>query len=133
MPDYTMMQFIDDAQRTKSDHITGLKCEPSAQGFNPKGVDMLHAVIGISTEGGELLDAFKKSIFYGKPLDVVNLDEEMGDVLWYIAIYAKARGTTFEALAERIVKKLQARYPEKFTSEHALNRNLEVERKILET
>jgi hypothetical protein len=30
------------------------------------------------------------------------------------------------------ISKLEARYPEKFTQENALNRNLENERKILE-
>ena len=35
-------------------------------------------------------------------------------------------------IAEVNIKKLQARYPEKFTSEKALNRDLETERKILE-
>lgn len=95
-------------------------------------VDVLHAVVGISTEAGELLDVAKKAMFYGKPVDYVNLDEEMGDVLWYIAIYANQRGTTIEKLAEVNNAKLKARFPNKFTAFHANNRDLFIERGILE-
>ena len=51
-------------------------------GFNK---DVRHMQMGVKTELGELLDAFKKHYIYGKPLDKVNLLEEAGDVLWYIA------------------------------------------------
>jgi len=33
---------------------------------------------------------------------------------------------------ENNINKLRVRYPEKFTEENALNRNLELERKVLE-
>jgi len=94
--------------------------------------DILHAIIGISTEGGELLDVVKKAMFYAKPVDYVNLDEEIGDVLWYIAIYCNARGTTIEDICKTNNEKLKARFPDKFTTYHANNRDLEKERKILE-
>lgn len=41
-------------------------------------------------------------------------------------------GFTPEVVAETNINKLKARYPEKFTSEKALNRDLDTERKILE-
>ena len=50
----------------------------------------------------------------------------------YIAIYATARGTTIEALATINNLKLRARYPNKFRSEDALQRNLDLEREVLE-
>lgn len=51
-----------------------------------KELDLLHCVTGLVTESAELVDAIKKHVFYGKPLDVVNIKEELGDLLWYIAI-----------------------------------------------
>lgn len=93
---------------------------------------LLHAGIGIATESGEFLDALKKTVFYGKELDKVNLKEELGDVLWYIAIAMDELGTDFETEMNRNIEKLSARYPEKFTSEKAMNRDLDTERKILE-
>lgn len=94
--------------------------------------DVMHAIVGISTEAGEALDALKKTMFYGKPLDLVNLDEEMGDVLWYMALYFNHRGIDFEQVMQRNIDKLRARFPEKFTQENALTRDLATEREILE-
>lgn len=94
--------------------------------------DIIHAAFGVATEGGEILDAIKKYIFYGKNLDVTNLDEEMGDVLWYIAIYCNARQITIEHLMKQNIDKLSTRYPERFTEYHALHRDLVAEREALE-
>ena len=97
-----------------------------------KIVDILHAIIGIATEGGELLDPIKKAMFYGKPLDLVNLDEEIGDIMWYVSIYCTARGTTIEQICEQNNAKLKTRYPDKFTESAANNRDLAKERSVLE-
>jgi NTP pyrophosphatase (non-canonical NTP hydrolase) len=88
--------------------------------------------MGASTEAGELLDSLKKAIFYGKELDVVNFKEELGDILWYIAIAYHELGGSFEEGMEVNIAKLRARYGDKFTAARALKRDLDVERKILE-
>jgi NTP pyrophosphatase (non-canonical NTP hydrolase) len=99
-----------------------------------KGHDMnlLHAAMGISTESGELMDAFKRKLFYGKPLDVVNVKEEIGDIMWYVAILLRELDLDFHELLQLNINKLTARFPEKFTEHHALNRDLGTERNILE-
>jgi NTP pyrophosphatase (non-canonical NTP hydrolase) len=94
--------------------------------------DLMHAAAGVCTEGGELMDVFKKFHFYGKPIDWVNVQEEIGDVLWYLALACRASGTSLEVIAEKNIAKLKARYPEKFTNFRAINRDLETERKFLE-
>jgi NTP pyrophosphatase (non-canonical NTP hydrolase) len=94
--------------------------------------DLLHGVLGVGTEGGELLDIVKKNQFYGKPIDWVNVREEIGDVLWYLALLARASGTTLEACGELNIKKLEKRYPKAFTAQRALHRDLEDERRALE-
>jgi NTP pyrophosphatase (non-canonical NTP hydrolase) len=93
---------------------------------------ILHGIIGISTESGELLDAIKKHLMYGKPLDEVNIKEEVADCFWYMAILADTLGFSFEEIQERNIAKLKARFGDKFTEESAINRDLEKERKILE-
>lgn len=108
--------------------IAALRTAPVASADH----DLLHAVMGLVTETGELMDALKKQHAYGKPLDLVNLREEAGDVLWYLPLLCRALGVSLETVAETNIAKLRARYPEKFTSGHALNRDLETERKILE-
>jgi NTP pyrophosphatase (non-canonical NTP hydrolase) len=99
-----------------------------------KGHDMnlLHGAIGICTEAGELLDAFKKKLYYGKELDVTNVKEEIGDMMWYVAILMRELNLDFDELLQINIDKLRARYPEKFSEANALNRDLKKERDILE-
>jgi NTP pyrophosphatase (non-canonical NTP hydrolase) len=54
---------------------------PSAEHSN-----LQHAGMGLITEVGEIVDSFKRSWFYHKDLDLANIKEEIGDVLWYIAV-----------------------------------------------
>ena len=130
-----ILQYQKEAQNTKSSSFNapyrfiGAGTEKMTE---QQLQDILHASVGIATEAGEFLDSFKKAMFYGTPIDLVNLDEEIGDHLWYIAIYAEARGTTIEKLAEKNNKKLKQRYPEKFSKEGAENRDLFAERQVLE-
>lgn len=93
--------------------------------------DLMHAAMGLATESGELLDAIKKRAFYGKALDEVNLIEELGDLMWYIAVACEALGTTIDAVCAANIEKLKRRYPHRFTSEHAINRDLTAERAAL--
>jgi len=99
---------------------------------NQATIRLLHAGIGLATEAGEFLDAIKKHIYYGKELDVTNLIEELGDLYWYINVAQDTLAITTEEVQELNIKKLKARYPNKFTKETALNRDLYVERVILE-
>lgn len=95
-------------------------------------IDLLHAAMGMSTEANEIVDQMKKVIFYGKPLDKVNIVEELGDLLFYVAVACRELNISMEQIAETNLAKLLKRYPEKFTESAALNRNLDAERKILE-
>lgn len=91
-----------------------------------------HAARGMVTEAGEIIDMLKKHCSYGKPFDKVNLLEETGDLLWYCSIMLDALGYTFEDAMGATIKKLQKRYPQGFTKDSALNRDLNAERKLLE-
>lgn len=97
-----------------------------------KALDLLHSSMGLATEAAEFQDMLKKHLFYGKTLDEVNLKEEIGDILWYCAVALDALGTDFETVMKTNIAKLQARYPQKFTEEAAIDRDLDKERKILE-
>ena len=94
--------------------------------------DQLHMVIGISTEANELLDTYKKKFAYNKELDKTNIAEEMGDIFWYTINLCNMFDINPEDIFDTNIKKLRARYPEKFTQENAINRDLITERKILE-
>jgi NTP pyrophosphatase (non-canonical NTP hydrolase) len=100
---------------------------------NEEFAKLTHYAFGLATETGEVQDILKKRLAYGKPIDTVNLKEELGDVLWYIARLCDLFGVTFEELMETNIAKLKARYGEKFTEDAALNRNLSNERQVLES
>lgn len=154
-------------------------------------MDMRHAYMGVVTEVGELVDAFKKHYVYGKPLDLENVIEEIGDTFWYLNLLWEAtdskpsqlydtsafrishidhresvidcmlslaetagnlkfnRPNTAKLQAQleavcisfnidlglcldRNIAKLAARYGDKYSDYKAVNRDLVVERKLLE-
>jgi NTP pyrophosphatase (non-canonical NTP hydrolase) len=106
--------------------------EPMSAEHNMKIARLLHAILGIISEAGELADALKKHIIYGKQLDDINVMEETGDLSWYEVIALHACKFTFEEAMERNIAKLKARFGDKFTEAAALTRNLDRERKTLE-
>lgn len=116
-----MNNFIEQAIRTESDK------------FYPVSPRILHASMGLVTEAAEFQDALKKVIFYGKEVDKVNLKEEIGDILWYLAIAMDELGTDFDTEQSRVIAKLKARFPSKFEESLAETRDLEKERQVLES
>lgn len=120
---------------TNEDYMIEVLKRKSNQFIAPAGqsIDLLHAAIGCATESGELLDALKKSMFYGKQLDVVNVKEELGDMLWYITLAASALGVSVTELMIQNTRKLEARYGKVWSVDMATNRNLQEERTILES
>lgn len=96
-------------------------------------IDLFHGLLGYLTEAGELAEALVTAIQMRKPLDLVNLREEIGDGLWYAEVMCRAGGFSLEDCANTNTAKLRKRYPEKFTEDAALNRNLKEEREVLES
>lgn len=117
-------QYLQESKRTAS---TDSEINLSKRDFN-----LLHASMGLSTEANEIVDILKKRIFYGKPIDEVNFQEEIGDLFWYIALACRELNLDFENILDINIKKLKARFPDKFTKDKALNRDLKTEREILE-
>jgi len=111
-------------ENTAYDHI--------AARLTTRNIRLLHGATGLCTETGEIQDILKRTIFYGKTFDPVHLQEELGDVLWYLALICNEMQWSIEHLMRQNIAKLQARYPEQFTDQRAVERNLTAERAILE-
>ena len=92
----------------------------------------LHMCLGMQTECAEISDVFKKYIAYKKEVDLINIKEELGDLMFYIANMCNINNWDLRDILETNIAKLKVRFPEKFTEENAINRNLEEERKQLE-
>lgn len=100
--------------------------------MSSRGVQLLHAVIGIATELEELLVALMTHVDLGDALDVINMQEELGDHLWYIALAADALDTNLSSLMRQNDAKLEKRFGPVFSENKAINRDLDAERKTLE-
>ena len=119
------LTMIDRDLRNNDIQIHGLHPDPQA------GVRLLHGIIGIATEAGEMLEALRQGV-EGGVFDFTNVAEEVGDNQWYAAAILRALKTDFESVQRTNIAKLRARFPNKFTEFDANNRNLDAERQILE-
>lgn len=122
-------RFADNA--IESIHVTTMRPSLNPQ---PITVDarLLHALMGIYTESAELLEAMDEYLHEGVEIDVVNIREEFGDVEWYIALGVDTLDIEFKSVFDLVIAKLKARFPDKFTTENAIVRDLHTEREILE-
>lgn len=84
--------------------------------------DLTHAALGMSGEVGELVDAIKKHVIYGRPLDRVNVVEEVGDILWFAAFLCTTTGIDLREAAQLNIDKLKLRYPETYSDVFAHQR-----------
>ncbi|MCL2037715.1 nucleoside triphosphate pyrophosphohydrolase family protein [Candidatus Saccharibacteria bacterium] len=76
------------------------------------------AVLGISGEAGEIVEKWKKVIqryegFEMTPELVADFKKELGDVLWYMAIFADGLGLSFDEVAKKNIAKLSDRQKRK--------------------
>src|SRR5262245_10334445 len=95
-------------------------------------VRLNHAVIGMTGEVGELAALVEHWLYYGKNAvsgpDLTAFKEELGDLLWYVALACNALGLSLAEVMEANIRKLRARYPERYDDRLAQERDREKER-----
>lgn len=98
-------------------------------------ITLLHSVIGIVGEVGEICTQLQKWLYYGKEIDIVNLAEEFGDIGWYQAQGVRALKMKLLQIMLSNLAKLKKRFPDEFTDFHAAeeNRDRAAEREVLES
>lgn len=84
--------------------------------------EVLNACLGLAGEMGELLDMVKKWIFHEKELDIEHAQKELGDVMWYVAMFCHAMQWDLDNIMTKNIVKLRARYPEGFDPNLSNNR-----------
>lgn len=91
--------------------------------LNPEDAEMWHMATGICGEAGELLDAIKKRVIHRKPLDLENIEEELGDLEFYMQGLRDILGITRLQTLQANMKKLLQRYPDyNYTDKRAAER-----------
>lgn len=97
----------------------------------PSGVDLrvIHGVIGLVTETGELVQTLLRGIINGgfTEEDNVNLVEELGDLCWYLALIMAALGLDFYAVLRANNAKLEKRFGLSYSQDKVLNRDTDAE------
>jgi len=94
--------------------------------------DNIHMSLGLTTESAEIADVFKKKLAYNKEIDWINIKEEIGDLMFYIANICNINGWDLRDVLDTNIAKLKVRYPDKYSDDKAINRDLLTERKELE-
>lgn len=85
---------------------------------------LMVAALGLAGEAGEFANLVKKMTAHGHPLDNDALEDELGDVLWYLAEAATSCGLDLGMIGKNNIQKLQKRYPQGFSSEDSINRKI---------
>lgn len=77
----------------------------------PRMWRLTHVALGLTTETGEYTNAIKKR-FTGKTdeLDIDNIVEELGDLMWYIAIACNAIDVSLGQVMDANIAKLAQRH-----------------------
>ena len=83
---------------------------------------LIEGALGLAGESGEVADIMKKWKFQGHKLDLRDIKNELGDILWYISIMATAIGTDLETIMILNIEKREKRYPNGFDSNMSINR-----------
>ena len=117
----TADEYQDLAMRTASDYGYTL---------TEKQMKLMNSASGMCGETGEVMDHIKKHCFHGHDLDPAHLAEEIGDALWYIQRAASTLGLNLSWIMQKNIEKLQMRYPNSFSHEDSINRDVDAESEI---
>lgn len=85
----------------------------------PSNVQLIHGLLGISAEVGELWTLVQKAVWYntfkGTEAEFKHqVRLEIGDVMWYVAEVCSAMGISLGDVMAGNLEKLRVRYPEKY-------------------
>lgn len=97
----------------------------TAKIYPTQGENLNHVALGILTEAGEIGTTVKRHVIYNKPITEEmheNLVEELGDLVWYVALACYALGVEFATVLKMNIEKLQVRYPNAYSDQAAEDR-----------
>lgn len=79
-----------------------------------------------------LLDYLKKKIYYNKDISINDFSKMTENLFGTMCVFCHHNDINIQNILDTNIEKLKARYGEKFSSDKAINRNLDKERLILE-
>lgn len=115
-----------------SEMVANLLQTEICKDFDPA---MLHGFMGCASEAGEILNRYKKFMFYhGEPYTRTETLIELSDLLHFMQQILNKLNSSIEELMHINMAKLGSRYPEGYTHDKAItgNRDKEAERAAVE-
>jgi NTP pyrophosphatase (non-canonical NTP hydrolase) len=89
-------------------------------------------ILDMYKESSLVLDMYKKKLFYNKEINEQKLVEHIETLFKLSSEYCLINNIDISVSLNRNISKLKQRYGDKFSTEKAINRNLDKERDILE-
>lgn len=97
-------------------------------------IKLIHGIVGMISECGELGEQLGNWLFFGGELQVFGKDgmvEEFGDFRWYQTEALEALKVSDDEVETLNIQKLAARYGERYSDFAAVNRDVEKEHEAL--
>jgi NTP pyrophosphatase (non-canonical NTP hydrolase) len=85
--------------------------------------DIQHSLYGMITELAEVIDLYKKNLAYGKNFSIEQLEDETGDLFYYLSSFLHAAKLDPSRVMQKNFEKLLVRFPEGFEANKAINPN----------
>ena len=125
-PEVNLTYFNDDNLNTERENsIKELNSEQISVFINK-------TTLNIFKNSAKILDVLKKKIFYNKAINDVVIVECGNKIMNDLCEYSMYAKIDYREGLNRNIAKLKSRYGDKFSSERAINRDLDTERSILE-
>jgi NTP pyrophosphatase (non-canonical NTP hydrolase) len=97
-------------------------------GFGP--INVQSNIDGLLLSASKLLDMDKKTFAYGKVYTKADKVNAMMSVFYYVTKLAEEHQVDLSEAMDLNIKKLRVRFPDKFVSDQAINRDVEKENKV---
>lgn len=108
----------------------GLK--PEFYSTDPTKLPLVEVAMGLTTESNEIVYNIQKAMFRNQEVDVPNIKEELGDLMWYVGELINRLDLNFNDILNLNIQKLAKRYSNGFDPKESQERNTQEERKIFE-
>lgn len=76
--------------------------------------------LGFAGKAGDVAELIKKGVFHRRRIDPVELEREIGDVLWYVSALCTNLGLDLDEIMQANLQKLKVRYPDAYSVEENL-------------
>ena len=138
--DYQREAARTEASQHKALHRLMMAPDPTLALPNDVGIlgptRLLHGIIGVINELGEITSLIQKKYWYGKDISDEELAkkvlDEAGDIQWHLMQILSSQGVAFGRVLEANIAKLKARYPDAgWSAEACENRDREAEAKAV--